>query len=296
MKIVITGSSGFVGSHLVSFFKGRGDTLILLSRTPNEGEHFWDPDTKQIDPSILEGVDVVINLAGENILGRWNQKKMDLIRQSRFTSTQFLCETLISAKALPRLYLNASAIGYYGDRGEEVLTEESQSGHGFLAEVCREWEVIPNSLAQNGVRVACMRFGLVLGEDGGALKLMIKPFKMGMGGSLGKGAQIMSWIAIDDVVSAVDFVIEHEEVSGPVNFTAPAPLSNLEFTKILASLLNKPAPMPIPKFALGMIFGSGAEVFLSSTYVHPERLLKSGFHFQYTDLETCLKKYLEINP
>ncbi|MCC5832679.1 MAG: TIGR01777 family oxidoreductase [Chlamydiales bacterium] len=295
MKIVIAGSSGFIGSKLVSHFKEKGHELILLSRNPQEGQHFWDPEAKQIDPSILAGVDVVINLAGESILGRWNQKKMERIRESRFDATQFLCDTLISTKTMPRTFLNASAIGYYGDRGEEVLTESSQSGHGFLAEVCRHWERIPDRLAEKGVRVVLMRFGLVLGDSGGALKQMEKPFRMGMGGTLGKGEQIMSWIAIDDLVSAVDFLIDHEEISGPVNFTAPGALSNLEFTRIFSTLLGKPAPLPIPKFALSMLFGSGVEIFLASLHARPDQLLKSGFPFQYANIEECLKKYLHLN-
>lgn len=292
MKIVLTGSSGFIGSRLTTFLKEQGHTLVLLSRHPKEGEQFWDPEAKQIDPGALKDVDVVINLAGESILGRWNQEKMKKIRNSRFVSTQFLCDSLLAQQTLPRLYLNASAIGYYGDRGDEILTEESHSGHGYLAEVCREWEKIPSPLIEKGVRVVLMRFGLVLGEKGGALKLMVKPFKMGMGGTLGKGTQMMSWIAIDDVLSAIAYVMQHEELSGPINFVAPESISNLSFTKTLARLLHKPAPLPLPKFIISMAFGSGAEVFLSSTHVHPEKLLKSGFQFQYPHLEEALKKYL----
>lgn len=290
MKIVIAGSSGFVGSALTSFLKERGDELLLLSRTPKEGGVYWDPELRQIDLAVLENCDVVINLAGENILGRWNKEKMEQIRSSRLVATHFLCDTLLKLKTLPSLYLNASAVGYYGDRGQEVLTESSAPGESFLAEVCQEWERIPQSLAQRGVRVILMRFGLILGE-GGALKLMEKPFKLGMGGSLGKGDQMMSWIAMDDLLRAIDFAIQHKELAGPLNFTAPHPLSNLEFTKIFAHLLHKPAPLPIPKFMLSMIFGSGAEVFLSSTNAYPERLLKSGFQFHYPDLESALKKY-----
>ncbi len=294
-KVVIAGGSGFIGQALTSYLSARGFELALLSRKPKEGEFFWDPESKQIDPSIFDGAEAVINLAGENILGRWNQKKMEKIRSSRLHTTQFLCDTLLKLKTLPKVYLNASAIGYYGDRGEEILTETSQSGHGYLAELCREWENIPTQLSQKGVRVVLMRFGLVLGEDGGALKLMEKPFKMGVGGSLGKGAQIMSWIALDDVVRAIEFLLQRDDLSGPINFASPKALSNLEFTKVLARLLHKPAPMPIPKFALGMLFGSGAEVFLASAHVHPERLLSSGFQFSYPDLGECLKKYLRLN-
>ena len=295
MEIVIAGSSGFIGSRLVPFLREKGHQVSTLSRQPKTGEHLWDPENKVLDSSILEGVDVVINLAGESILGRWNKEKMERIKQSRLHSTQFLCDTLLKLKKPPALYINASAIGYYGDRGNEILTEASAPGKGFLAEVCQQWEGIAATLSQKGVRVVMTRFGLVLGEGGGALEKMEKPFKKGMGGTLGKGDQMMSWIALDDVLNAFQFIIEHEDMAGPVNFVAPHALSNVEFTKIFAHLLGKPAPLPIPKFALSMIFGSGAEVFLSSTHVHPEALLRCGFTFQYPDVEGALKKYLRIN-
>lgn len=294
MKIVMTGSSGFIGKQLSSHLEQQGHTLVRLSRSPKENEHFWDPATKQLDPNLLNGADIVINLAGENILGRWNQEKMDRIRASRLEATQLLCDCLLTCETKPKLFINASAIGYYGDRGEEVLTESSSSGHGFLAEVCREWERIPETLQTHGVRVAYTRFGLVLGPEGGALKLMEKPFKMGMGGTLGKGEQIMSWIALDDVISAFDLIITNETLSGPINFTAPNALSNLEFTKHLASAFGKSAPLPIPKFIISTIFGSGAEVFLSSTRAHPQKLLDAGFAFAYPTLDEALKKYLPI--
>ncbi|NGX62278.1 MAG: Epimerase family protein [Chlamydiae bacterium] len=292
MKIVLAGGSGFIGTHLVSHFQKRGDELILLSHSKKEGTHFWDPEKKQIDPSLLDGADVVINLAGESILGRWNQEKMEKIRESRFSSTRFLCETLLTQPTLPKFYLNASAVGFYGDRGEEVLTEMSSSGHGYLSEVCRTWESIPNLLEEQGVRVAFARFGLVLGRGGGALEKMEKPFRMGMGGTLGSGKQYMSWIAIEDVIGGIDHLIAHTELSGPVNFVAPSSITNKEFTEILAKTLHKPSPIPIPKFLLSMIFGSGAEVFLASLRAHPERLLKSGYTFQYPDLGPALEKYL----
>lgn len=296
MKIVIAGSSGFIGTHLASFFGKRGDTLILLSRQPDKpNAYFWDPHEKQIDPSILEGAEIVINLAGESILGRWNQKKMDRIRESRLASTQFLCHTLLGLTNPPKTYLGASAIGYYGDRQGEILTESSASGHGYLAEVCREWEKIPEILNQKGIRTVFTRFGLVLGGDGGALRYMEKAFRTGMGGVLGSGEQRMSWIAIDDVCRAFQHIIEHPEISGPVNLTAPFSLTNKEFTKIIGKILNRPTLISVPEFALSMLFGSGSEIFLSSLDVQPKRLLESGFEFKYPRIEEVLKKYLLIN-
>ncbi|MCH9625569.1 MAG: Epimerase family protein [Chlamydiales bacterium] len=293
MKIIIAGSSGFVGSHLRTYFKEHD--LILLSRsTEQPSVHFWDPESKQIDPSILEGADVVINLCGESILGRWNQKKMDQIRSSRLISTEFLCNTLLQLNSLPKLYIGASAIGYYGDRGDEELSESSAPGHGYLAELCREWEAIPEKLCDRGVRVTFARFGTVLGSDGGALKQLDKAFRMGMGGVLGSGEQFMSWIAMEDVGGALQHLIEHPEIKGAVNFVAPGSLSNKEFTHILGHLLNRPTIVPVPKFALSMLFGSGADIFLASTRVLPKVLLDSGYQFQYPQVEEALKKYLLI--
>ncbi len=292
MKIVITGSTGFLGTHLASYFAAEGHTLVLLSRNPNQPHaHHWNPEKREIDPSVLEGSDVVINLNGESILGRWTPKKMEQIRDSRIQATQFLCDTLLSLSALPKLYIGASAIGFYGDRPNEVLDESSPSGSGFLAEVCRLWEAIPSALATKGVRVVLTRFGIVLGE-GGALKQMTKAFRVGMGGALGSGEQIMSWIAIDDVCRAMSHIMTHPELEGPVNLVAPQSVSNLIFTQTLGKVLHRPAMVPVPKFALNMLFGPGAEIFLSSTDVRPRRLTGSGFSFQLSDLEDALKKYL----
>ena len=294
MKIVITGSTGFMGTHLVPYFAAEGHTLVLLSRNPKEPHaHYWNPEKRETDPSVLEASDVVINLTGESILGRWTPKKMEQIRESRIQATQFLCDTLLSLSTLPKLYIGASAVGFYGDRPHEVLDESSPSGQGFLSEVCRLWEAIPASLAAPGVRVVLTRFGIVLG-DGGALKQMDKAFRMGMGGSLGSGEQIMSWIAIDDVCRAITHIITHPELEGPVNLVAPQSVSNLIFTQTLGRVLNRPTMVAVPKFALNMLFGPGAEIFLSSTDVRPRRLTESGFSFQLPNLEDALKKYLII--
>jgi uncharacterized protein len=296
MKIVIAGSSGFIGSHLAAYFEKQGHELILLSRKPTSGQmQCWNPEANQLDPTILEGAHVVINLCGENIFGRWNQKKMEQIRKSRLDSTRLLCDTLLGLKKLPELYIGASAIGYYGDRKDEVLVESSPPGHDFLAEVCRSWEQIPEILAPKKVRVVLARLGIVLGEEGGALKHMKKAFQMGMGGILGSGKQMMSWIAIDDVCSAMQHVISHTELAGPINFVAPKAVSNLTFTQTLGKLLHRPSAFFVPKFALSLFFGEGAEMFLASADVSPQRLLDSGYPFQYPELELALKKYLSIN-
>lgn len=292
MKIVIAGSSGFIGTHLASHLEGEGHTVVQLSRNPAKpGIHYWDPEKRQIDPSVLEGAEVVINLSGESILGRWTPQKMEQIRDSRLHASQFLCDTLLSLGELPKLYIGASAIGFYGDRPQEVLDETSLSGHGYLAEVCRLWEAIPSALAARGVRVALTRFGIVLG-DGGALKQMEKAFRMGLGGVLGSGEQMMSWIALDDVCGAISFLISHSEMAGPVNFVSPQPVSNLVFTQTIGKVLHRPTVVPVPKFALTMLFGAGAEIFLSSAQVQPRRLIEGGYPFQYTELEEVLKKYL----
>ena len=296
MKIIIAGSNGFIGSHLNSYFENRGCELVLLSRNPNRiNSYFWDPETNQIDSSLLEGADVVINLSGEGIFGRWGEKKKTQIRESRLVATQFLCNTLLNLKLPPKLYVGASAIGYYGDRSDEVLVESSTPGHDFLAEVCTAWEGAAGILKQKNIRVVFSRLGIVLGRDGGTLKYIEKAFSSGMGGILGSGKQIMSWIAIDDVCHAMQHIIDHSEMEGGVNFTAPHPVSNLEFTQEIGKLLNRPTLVPVPKFALTMLFGEGAHIFLSSTNAYPERLLKSGYQFHYPSLEGALKKYLHIN-
>lgn len=294
MKIVIAGSNGFIGSHLAAYFEERGYDLVLLSRKPTGPYgHYWNPEKNQIEPSLLEGADVVINLSGENILGRWSEKKKELIRESRYLSSQLLCKTILGLSMPPSLYIGASAVGYYGDRGVEIMTESSSPGEGFLAEVCCYCEKIPDMLSTKAIRVVFARFGIVLG-DGGALKHIEKAFRMGMGGVLGSGKQIMSWIAIDDLGSAIDHVIQQLEIAGPVNFTAPGALTNQEFTRIIGKLLNRPTLVPIPKFALSMLFGEGAEMFLSSIDAKPQKLLASGYVFKYSLLEEAMKRYLKL--
>lgn len=294
-KIAIAGASGFIGKALVSFFEGEGHEVIKLSRTPKEREFYWDPEKKEIDPKILENSDAVINFCGESIFGRWTAKKKERIRKSRTIPTDFLCETLLTLEKPPKLYIGASAVGYYGDRGDEVLTEESLAGEGELAAICKEWEAIPQKLMKKGIRVALARFGIVLGPDGGALKKMLSIFRWGLGGNFGSGQQYVSWIAIDDLVFAMQHLLVEAKLSGPINFVAPFPVTNQELTKTLSKLLNTPALCSMPTPALYLIFGSGAEVYLNSTRAFPKRLEQSGFAFTLPTLEDALKKYLRIN-
>jgi uncharacterized protein (TIGR01777 family) len=292
MKIVITAASGFIGSHLSQYFAKLGHELVLLSRRPTgPSGHYWDPEKKQLDASLLEGADCVINLAGENILGRWSEQKKQRIRESRYISTQFLCDTILNLKNPPKLYIGASAVGYYGDKGKEMVDETAPPGEGFLPEVCTYWERIPQNLSTKGIRIVLTRFGIVLGEEG-ALKQIAKAFRAGMGGVLGNGQQMMSWIAIDDLCEGMNHLIQRGEIRGPVNFTAPEMLSNQEFTKIIGKLLNRPTMVPIPKFALTMFFGEGVEMFLTSIAAKPQKLLDSGYRFLYPTIEGALKKYL----
>jgi uncharacterized protein len=292
MKIVIAGATGFIGSHLVAYFKNRGYEVLILSRKPeSSNSYFWDPYKQEMDITILEGSDCVINLAGENIQGRWTEKKKEEIKNSRLAATQFLCSSILQLAVPPKVYIGASAIGYYGDRGNEILDEDSPSGEGFLAEVCRLWEKIPEALSAKGVRVILTRFGIVMGR-GGSLKQIEKAFRTGMGGVLGSGKQMMSWISIDDLCAAMDHLIEQTALSGPVNFVAPQVISNADFTKALGKVLNRPTMITVPKFALNLLFGEAADMFLASTHVRPKKLEETGYRFLDPEIEKALVKYL----
>lgn len=295
MKIVITGSSGFIGSALISFLKEQGDEVIPLVRKKEEGFSYWNPDKKEIDPRIFEKVDCVINLSGENLIGRWDQKKMQRIKESRLTATEFLCETLASLSHPPKLYIGGSAVGYYGDRKEEKLTEQSAPGEGFLAQVCQKWEEIPQAfLVPKRIRVCLARFGIVLGKNGGVLEKMIPPFRLGMGGKLGDGRQIVSWISIEDLVRAIGWMIEKESLGGAINVVSPNPVTNQQMTELIGKILDKPTKLTISKMMLSLLFGSGTELFLASSNVYPQKLLESGFVFLYPELEEALKNALNM--
>jgi uncharacterized protein (TIGR01777 family) len=240
-------------------------------------------------------LDAVIHLAGEPIAeGRWTEEKKRRIRESRVQGTRVLSEALAGLKHKPSVLLSASAIGYYGARGSEILTEESAPGDDFLAKVCREWEEATEPAARAGIRAAQMRFGVILSSKGGALVKMLTPFKLGLGGRLGSGEQYMSWIALDDVVGVVDYLLEKDEMSGPVNTVAPNPVTNKDFTKALGHALSRPTLFPVPKFAIRLAFGEVADVaLLASQRVEPVRLKASGYVFKYPELKSALVQILK---
>lgn len=295
--VAVSGASGLVGRALVAALADHGNQVRrLVRREPADraAEIHWDPAAGKIDAGALAGVDAVVHLAGENIAdGRWTAAKKERIRASRVEGTRLLCETLASLDHRPRVLAAASAIGFYGDRGEAVMEESAAVGDGFLAEVCRQWEEATQPAAEAGIRVVNLRIGVVLSADGGALAKMLLPFKMGGGGVVGSGRQIMSWVAIDDVAAAVRHVLGTESLRGPVNLVAPQPVTNREFTKTLGRVLRRPTVVPMPAAVARLAFGEMAdELLLSSTHVQPARLLESGYAFAYPELEGALRHVL----
>jgi uncharacterized protein len=299
MRILVTGSSGLIGSALVDFLTSSGHRVIRLirsqSQTPTSGESWgWDPQRGTILAAGRDELDAVVHLAGENIAGaRWTQGQMALIRDSRVRGTRVLSDLIGQRSPPPKVLACASAIGYYGDRGDEILTEESASGSGFLPEVCREWEAACQPAADKGIRVVNLRIGVVLSPAGGALAKMLTPFKLGAGGVIGSGRQYMSWVALDDVVSAIHFALTHDSLRGPVNAVAPNAVTNREFTRTLGKVISRPTLLPMPAFAARLALGEMANaLLLASARVEPARLLESGFTFRYPDLEGALRHLL----
>ena len=298
MKIAITGASGFVGSALIPSLTGKGYQIVRLVRSqPKSGgtEIRWDPAAGTIDAPALEGFDAVIHLAGDPIAeGRWTEEKKGRIRESRVKGTRLLAETIAKLSQPPKVFLCASAVGWYGNRGDEILTEESSSGSGFLAEVGREWEEAAAPAAQKGVRIVKMRFGIILHPAGGALKKMLPPFRMGVGGPFGNGKQFMSWITLDDVVGAIAHALANDSLRGPVNTVAPNPVTNWEFSKTLGKVLHRPVLLSVPAFAARILFGEMAdEALLASAQVQPAKLLAGGYRFLYPELEPALRHLLK---
>ena len=289
-RVVISGASGLIGSALVPSLESPGHEVTRLVRQkPRSAKELqWDP-TSPIPPDLVSGFDAVIHLSGENVAGRWTEQKKCRIRESRIFTTDFLAMALAKTERKPGTFICASAIGYYGNRGDEVLTEDSLSGDGFFPEVCREWEFATEPAADIGIRVVNLRTGIVLSREGGALKQMLLPFRLGLGGRIGDGRQWWSWIHIADLVSAVHHILQNDSLRGAVNMTAPNPVTNAEFTRALAEALKRPARLPVPAFALRLLFGELAdEGLLASARVVPERLTQSGFHFRFSELKASL--------
>ena len=292
----MSGSHGLVGKALISSLSSDGHEVVrLVRREPSgRGEVEWHPNEGRIDASALEGVDAVVHLAGESIAsGRWTGEKKRAIRDSRVKGTELLSEALARLSRPPAVFLSASAIGYYGDRGDELLTENSAPGNDFLAGVCIEWENATRLAVEKGIRTVHTRFGIILDANEGALGKMLTPFRMGIGGRVGDGKQWVSWIAIEDVVGGLKFVIRDQSVSGPVNFVAPNPVTNAEFTKILGHVLSKPTLFPVPEFAVRLAFGEMADaLLLASQRVNSNVLQQRGFQFSWPMLEPALRNLL----
>lgn len=298
MKILVSGSHGLVGSALVNSLSEDGHEVIRLvrgERTPGAPAITWDPEQGQIDAPSLEGVEVVFHLAGESIAsGRWTDEKKRAIRDSRVKGTRLLSETLARLSQPPSVFVSASAIGYYGNRGAEVLTEKSNPGDDFLASVCVEWEQATRPALEKGIRTVHTRFGIILDREGGALAKMLTPFRMGIGGRVGTGKQWMSWIALEDVVAGLKFLLLDKSAQGPVNFVAPRPVTNAEFTTTLGRVLARPTFFPVPAFGVRLAFGEMADaLLLSSQRVEPAVLEQKGFPFYWPTLEPALRHLLE---
>lgn len=296
MQIAVTGCHGLVGSALLPILAAGGHrvTHVVRGQARRDCETSWDPAHGLGQPDRLEDMDAVVHLAGESIAaGRWTPERKAAIRQSRVEGTRRLSENLARLAQPPRGLVCASAVGYYGDRGEESLREESSPGHGFLAEVCQEWEASAEPAVRAGVRVVHLRFGMILSPTGGALKRMLLPFRLGLGGAIGTGRQFLSWIAIDDAIGAIIHALSTESLRGPVNVVAPTAITNTEFARVLGRVLSRPAVARLPAVAVRIVFGEMAEeLLLASARVLPARLQDSGFAFRFPELEGALRHLL----
>jgi uncharacterized protein (TIGR01777 family) len=293
MRVLITGATGLVGKKLQASFAGKGYEMLLASRSEPNGANYirWDAETGFAEPERLEGLDAVVHLAGESVFGlRWSDEKKKAIMDSRVKGTRSVVEAISRLKDRPKVFVSASAVGFYGNRGEEELTESSAAGDTFLADVAKAWEGEARRAEDAGIRTVLMRVGVVLSKEGGALATMLTPFKFGIGGVIASGKQWMSWIGVDDIVSIINFVIENENIRGAVNACAPNPVTNEEFTKTLGDVLYRPTFLPLPEFAISMIMGEmGEELLLTSERVIPKRLLDAGFEFAYPDLRPAIE-------
>lgn len=293
MKVLITGASGLIGKALQRSLEEKGWEMLLASRSePKDASHIqWSVEDGFNDPAKLEGIDAVVHLAGESVNGlRWTDEKKKAIRDSRVKGTRNVVDAISKLKHKPKVLVSASAIGFYGERGDEEVTESSAAGDTFLADVSKEWEAESRRAEDAGIRTVLLRTGIVLSKDGGALGTMLLPFKMGVGGVVGSGKQWMSWISLDDHIAAINYVIENENIRGAVNSVSPHPVTNEEFTKTMGDVLYRPTFIPLPEFAVSMLMGEmGDELLLTSTKVLPKRLEDAGFNFEFPELKTALE-------
>jgi uncharacterized protein (TIGR01777 family) len=292
MKILISGSSGFVGSALTKSLQTKGYHVHRLIRPPHiahKNDILWNPVEGYIDKSKITDFEVVIHLSGENIAARWTKAKKKRIYESRVLSTKLLVEALAKLPTSPKVFICASAVGYYGNRADEILTEQSACGEGFLADLCRDWEEAAETASSAGIRTVHLRLGMILHPTGGALKKMLPMFKLGLAGPIGDGTQYWSWITLEDTIGAVEHILQNPSIAGPVNIVSPNPVTNKEFTKTLAHILKRPAFLPAPKLLLKFAFGQFAQqTLLASTRVKPEKLMQTDFHFNHPELKQAL--------
>lgn len=297
-QVAISGASGLVGSALSKALQAEGATVVPISRSSkgkNSDTIVWDPNSGLLNPDRLNGIDTVVHLAGESIAsGRWNDKQKAKIRDSRIKGTESMVKSMATISERPKTFICASAIGYYGDRGDEVLTEQSNPGTGFLPEISLEWEAAADAAADLGMRVVKVRIGVVLSPKGGALQKMLLPFRLGMGGVVGSGKQYWSWIGLNDLVRVFQYCITHPKVSGAINAVSPEPATNREFTKSLGAVLKRPTIIPVPGFLARLALGEMAnDLLLASARVVPEKLQQQGFEFQQPSLEDSLRFELQ---
>lgn len=297
MRVLISGATGLVGTALSNALRVDGHTVGQFVRpggTVGAGDVYWDPATGMVELAGVEGADAVICLSGANIGdGRWTAERKKILRTSRVDLTRFLVDSLGKLKQKPRVFIAASAIGYYGNRGDEILTESSTPGNDFIAQLARDWEAESMRAESSGIRAVILRFGVILSTKGGALPRMLTPFKLGAGGRLGSGKQWMSWVALEDAIGIIRTAIADERIRGPINVVAPAPVQNSEFTRLLASTLHRPAIFPAPAFALRIALGEMADgLLLASQRVIPERMRAAGYKFRYDHLESALRDIL----
>jgi len=297
MNILVTGASGMVGSALVPILAARGHRVVRMVRgRPAQGaqEIYWNPDAGDIDAPSLLGFDAVVHLAGENIgAGRWTGARKRRILDSRVKGTRLLAATLSGLERPPKVMISSSAVGYYGDRGAEILREDSSPGPGFLADVCRQWEEAASKAGEGNIRLVLVRTGMVISAGGGALARMLPAFRLGFGGRLGSGKQYISWITLEDLLEVFLFALSQPALSGAVNAVAPTPVTNTEFTRTLGRLLSRPTLIPVPSLVIRLMFGEmGEQVLLASTRVDPARLTQARFQFRFPELEGALRQCL----
>lgn len=293
MKVAVTGATGFIGSALLPELERRGHEVVPISRSQRSGGSIqWEPSAGRLDCDQLSGIDAVVHLAGESIAGRWTREKKRRIRESRVLGAQLLAGCVRRLQPAPRVFISASAVGYYGDRGDELLDESRGPGDDFLAQVCLEWEQAAQQAASDGTRVIQLRFGIVFGPGGGSLPLMAMPFRFGLGGTLGDGEQWFTWVSLTDVVAVIARALEDEQLSGAINVVAPEPVTNRQLTAALGDVLGRPTFMRVPRPVLKLALGEAGDAVLASVRVQPARLQELGYTHREPDLHNVLRRSL----